>query len=247
MSKIGTWVRTHVWASVVLAALIGVGIGGASSSASSEEDRLTEQNHSLEVQVENLRNDLEAAREDADASQQDYSTVQARVTQLEKELQTFKAKRPMPSVVGDSIGDVESLADQYGWDVQTTEEGSAKPEGTVLSQTPAAGTTMKLGAVVNLVVAQPLPPGWKDIKVFSGSGDIKTPEVNIPDGKVRLLYTFSGNSNAQITLYQRPNEFIENYLNEIGDYSASTRVYYSGRYYFEICCGSWTVRLQEFK
>lgn len=36
-------------------------------------------------------------------------------------------------------------------------------------------------------------------------------------------------------------------LNEIGNFDQTTRIYEPGEYYFEACCGNWTVEVQVFK
>jgi outer membrane murein-binding lipoprotein Lpp len=249
---------------VVIALLVGVGIGSASSGATklrtdlaasqsngadltSRVSGLNGQVSALNGQVTDLRtqNSTLGAQLSSLASQ--VSHLQSRNDALALKVENLRAKRPLPSLVGQSQDAASSLADQYGWTVSVTQQGSDKPAGTILSQSPAAGTVMRYGAKFSIVVAKALPPGWKDLKVWSGSGTMKTELVDIPDGQVRVVFSFTGDFNDVITLMQPPDEWVDLLVNDIGPKSGSTRLYYTGKYFFDIEGGRWTVTLQVWK
>jgi hypothetical protein len=261
-SRIRTMVRAH-WL-VILALIIGLVVGNLTSGASHLRVDLrnaTQKNADFGKQVDGLNGrvselegtgkDLQGQLSEAQGQNSDLQgangQLQGQVDDLKGQLAAANAKRPIANLSGKTRDDVQAMADEFGWDASFSEQGSDKPKGTVISQSPKPGTVMRLGAAVSVVLAKPFPPSWKDLNVWSGRGSFNTDEVNIPDGEVRLVYSFTGGSNAIIILKERPDEFVELFLNEIGDRSGSTRVYYSGKYYFNIEGDSWTVRLQVFK
>lgn len=246
MGKVRGWITARPILFVLVAFVVGGVIGGSPAAA-------------LRLEVADLENQLEDSRSSDEASEMELEdsleelesenqALEEELTETQDVLTALKAKRPLPNFVGDFVGILDDMAEEFGWEVNVTERASAsETPGTVLGQSPQPGTVMRSGASVKVVVAKEPPPGWKDIKVFSGQGETTTASFNLPKGRVRILYNFTGNTNAVITLYQQPRQYVELFLNEIGDRSGSTRVYYSGkRYYFEIMGGSWTVRLQEF-
>jgi PASTA domain len=247
--SMGTFVRTHVWVSIAAAAILGglIGSAGGAATAAQEKERLESQLASARDDVAERQESLQLTNDRLGEATLTIEELEERIAEVEDAFKTATARRPMPNLVGDDEDAALAIADEFGWDITVKEQSSEQPVGTVLSQTPAPGTKMRAGAPFTVVIAKEPPPGWKDLKVWSGQGTLQTEEVNLPDGKVRLLYEFSGGTNAQIALYQRPKQFVELYLNEIGDRSGETRVYYSGRYFFEINGGTWTVRLQVFR
>ena len=62
----------------------------------------------------------------------------------------------LPDVVGTPVEEAQAQLEELGFDVSTSTEPSAEPEGTVLSQTPEAGS-VEAGTRVRLVAAVPLP------------------------------------------------------------------------------------------
>lgn len=252
MRSIRLWIERHSFTAAVVALLVGLalGAGGMTSASRDIETKLADERRSHRESKDRFAasqaqlSEIETELADTRAESASFSDE---LKAMEVEFTALRSKRPLPNLIGKTQSAVKSLADEYGWELEVGTKGSERPKGTILEQSPSPGTRMKYGGRIQVTVAKPLPPGWKDIKVFTGSGEITTPEMRIPSGKVRILYSFSGSTNAQITMYERPNVFVDNFLNEIGNFSASTRIYYSGRYYFEFCCGSWTVRIQEWR
>lgn len=239
------WKRGYIVVAVLLAFIAG-GIAGESSAKEEAKESGTTADPTTDSTSDT---ELAAATAALGAAQEEISTLEAEQADLQGQIAAMTAEAPLPDLTGEAFSTAQTLLSDSGWveGKVTFEETDSKPEGTILSQSPEPGTKMHFGDSVDFVVSQEPPPGWKDLKVWSGSGSFNTPEVNIPDGKVRLLYTFTGNTYTGITMYQRPNQYVESFLNEIGDRSANTRVYYSGRYYFTIEGGSWTVQLQVFE
>ena len=238
-----------LWA--LIAALLGVPIAFAIGMAvgSAESEQLRERSAALTTENNDLSDQLAETEEGLDETQAENTSLQEDLGEAETALEAAKAKRPIPNFVGDDEDSVINFADDLGWDVTVQEQPTEeKSPGTVISQNPDPGTVMRAGSTFTITVVKEPPPGWKDIAVFTGQGENNTRTFSLPDGKVRVLYSFSGNTNAALTLYQQPRRYKDLLLNEIGDRSGETRIYYSGSgYYFEVCCGSWTIRLQEFR
>lgn len=236
---------------VALALLIGIAAGSTASGTTKLRDDLRfaqEETNDLQLDVTRLSSDLKELKSQNDGLVAQVNALEQANAELSIELEAATARRPLPDLSGMIRDEVQAIADAYGWEVQFREKVSGKPKGTVISQTPLPGKTMRLGASLTVFLAKPPPPGWKDVKVWSGRGSLNTEEFTLSERfDYRVLYTFSGDTNTIIVLYQRPNEYVDLILNEIGDRSGQTRLYYVGRYYFEIEGGSWTVKLQVYK
>ena len=63
----------------------------------------------------------------------------------------------VPDVTNQPVAAASSTLQQLGFEVQVTQEPNAAAEGTVIRQSPAAGTVLPQGRTVTLVVATPLP------------------------------------------------------------------------------------------
>ena len=64
----------------------------------------------------------------------------------------------VPDVTNQPVAAASSTLQQLGFEVQVTQEPNAAAEGTVIRQSPAAGTVLPQGRTVTLVAATPLPP-----------------------------------------------------------------------------------------
>jgi hypothetical protein len=64
----------------------------------------------------------------------------------------------MPNLVGQTLQDAQALAEQQGWTVTSEKQSSSEPPGTILSQTPRAGTFMRGSATFSVVIAKKPPP-----------------------------------------------------------------------------------------
>jgi serine/threonine-protein kinase len=76
----------------------------------------------------------------------------------------------VPSVVGKTAAEARGLLEGKGFKVtETDEQTTSKPDGTVLSQSPTGGTSVKPGSTVKLTVAKSPP----QVQVPDVSGDTK--------------------------------------------------------------------------
>ncbi|HEX2090728.1 MAG TPA: PASTA domain-containing protein [Actinomycetota bacterium] len=149
--------------SALLCLFVGL-IAGAGIAASNEADNRTRADGELSA----LRSSLAAAEssearlsaENADLAQSvseleaEVLNLNGQVKQLEAEL---NATSPLMSLVGKKLGDVKSDIEDQGWKLSVKDIPSAEPAGTVLSQSPEAGSLMQLDSKVTLSVAVPLP------------------------------------------------------------------------------------------
>lgn len=252
MKMLRGWISARPFLAVIIAIVVG-GVSGNSTGSgevANLKERLTSAKAAAEraaVAKADLEDQLAVVEGDLEDANAENSDLSAELDETAAELRAIRARRPMPLLVGKFAPAAEDLTSSYDWQLQVTQQPSAAPVGKILGQSPAPGTVMRQGGIVKVTVAKPLPPGWKDIKVWSGSGSYNTGIVNIPHGKVRVVYDFAGDTNAVIVLMKKPNEWIDLLLNEIGDMSGTSRLYYTGPHWFEIEGGSWTVRLQEWR
>ena len=77
----------------------------------------------------------------------------------------------VPGVVGDRLVEAKAALREAGLRVNVTERASSTSPGTVLSQKPAAGSQVREGRTIRLVVAKPPPPDTTD----EGGGQNCTP------------------------------------------------------------------------
>ena len=60
---------------------------------------------------------------------------------------------PVPNVVGQTAADAQKTLEAAGFSVKVTLVKSTKPQGTVLTETPKAGTTLEAGTLITLAVS----------------------------------------------------------------------------------------------
>ena len=63
----------------------------------------------------------------------------------------------VPSVTGKTLDDAKNDLKVLNFSVRTIEQASSEPAGTVLSQTPAAGTEARVSSIITLVVSTGVP------------------------------------------------------------------------------------------
>ena len=259
MGRIKTFAQTRTWLSLSLAFLLGATIAAAGtqtrvsdveSDLTAAESLLGDQRSradDLESEMGDLHDEITDVEAELSETVDEADDLRDERDELKHQVAALRSKRPIPNLVGKQEGAAEKLESAFGWSLSINKQGSEKSPGTILAQSPSAGTQMKYGATMTVTVAKPLPPGWKDVKVFSGSGSMNTSTFKLTRQKSRIVYSFSGGTNASMVLYEAPRNYTDLLLNEIGTMSGSTRLYYTGTYWLEICCGSWTVRVQEWR
>jgi hypothetical protein len=238
--------KAAFWLTLAAALAVGSGIGAAGADQSdqlkSTQDRLA----AARAATQNLQARLADASAERDRLADSLDAARSKIKRL-------TAAGEMPGLTGEYVGDArdDQVVKDLGWHVRTVSQPSDAEPDTVIAQRPAEGTTVKRGRTVTLVVAVPRPKSWKTVASFSGSGSKRTDEFRIPRGmKARITYSFTGDTNAILEI-KKPGdgEFGGDLLlNEIGDYSDTTRLYdKSGNYYLDVEGGSWTVSVQVFK
>jgi beta-lactam-binding protein with PASTA domain len=104
----------------------------------------------------------------------------------------FAQKSEVPNVVGSTLTKASSTLDQAGFKVGSVgyQEGIGKPQGTILSQSPGAGTQAKKGSAINLVAVgtsvQTVP---NVIGMTESSAKAAITEAGLTLGIVTLVYS----------------------------------------------------------
>ncbi len=237
--------RRVFWSTLLVALLVGVGIGVSGGVPQEDLDAANAKAAGASEQVSALTGER-------DTLTAELATLRAENGELTDRVRTLSAKGEVPDFTGEAVEDVDdvgAVAD-YDWNVKTRTTISERSPGTVIAQSPREGTTLKAGRSITLTVAKKAPPKpkqWVTTRTLQGGSSTKTPEFTIPDGaKARLIYSMPQDSNNAIILYQAPDEYIDLLLNEIGPQSGSTRLYQSGTYYLDVT-GAYTIQVQVFK
>jgi hypothetical protein len=76
----------------------------------------------------------------------------------------------MPDLTGMKLGSAKALAKKFGWTLTFTQQASGSSVGTIISQTPSAGTFMRGAARFSVVVAKPSPPAPSPPPPSGGAG-----------------------------------------------------------------------------
>ena len=118
---------------------------GADEALVAERDQLAEQVQTQEDELEQLRSDLEAVTAERDALQEQVDEGDG------DEVETV----PAPEVVGSSVDEAQSVADENGWTlvVRDAEDSGGAEPGTVVAQEPQPGTPMSEGSAFVVDVA----------------------------------------------------------------------------------------------
>ena len=237
--RLTAWIRRRprlaVWTAAGAAFLVGAGVGAAGAANQEEIDRLEEE--------------LARAEQQRDQARDRAATAQERLDAANERIGELTAQGEVPDFTGRTVDEAKQLGEAYQWRFRTVRRPSDERPGTVIAQQPAEGRTLERGRSVTLVVAAPRPKSWKTIFSLSGAGSKRSDEFEIPPGKVRIRYSFSGNTNAILYLKDPEDELnSELLLNEIGNFSDTTRVYgHEGTRYLEVDGGTWNVEVQVYK
>lgn len=160
LGKLKGWIEGHSLAAVAIAALLGFviapGSGGNSTELAAAQQRL-QVIPGLQSENEALAGDnAELTDENLELANR-LDDVEAELSSLQEKLSFIRSKRPMPDLVGGSVAELEALASRFGWTVKVVKQASSSPAGTVISQSPASGSTVHAGSVIKIVVAKPQP------------------------------------------------------------------------------------------
>lgn len=150
------WIARHPYvtsgAALVLGFFVGVGsaapegsstLESALASAEANVDAAHEENEGLEERLASLEDDNEA--------------LDRELGLLSDKLDAERSKRDLPDFSGQSRESVEALAAKFGWDLRINKRSSDMAPGTVISQSPAAGTEVSDGSNLSITIAKPPP------------------------------------------------------------------------------------------
>lgn len=98
----------------------------------------------------------------------------------------------VPSVTGKTLDDAKNDLKVLNFSVRTIEQASSEPAGTVLSQTPTAGTEARVSSIITLVVSTGVP-----------ETPAETPAPSTGDGSVQESWWW--NSDGSHEIHQLPD------------------------------------------
>ena len=151
------WMQARPVISSSIAATVAFFIGlGAGSGNSLEADLLAAKGELNEV-TDQSADEISSLEDENDSLSADLESAESKNESLEQQILKLEARRELPNLTGDSRNAAESLEDEYGWNLVINSRYSTESAGTILSQSPAAGSMMRYGATFKIVVAKPLP------------------------------------------------------------------------------------------
>ena len=213
---------------------VGLVVGGGGGEKTGAEGRLA----AVETERDGLRARLR--------------TTEGRLADLMKRVKELRAQGAVPSFVGERIGAIEAdrSVSVYNWRIRTRDESSSQAPGTVLRQSPAAGSRLKAGRSITLVVAKnaPLRPRrWVAITTLTGAGLTRTRPFTIERGvPARLVYDMPQDGNNAIVLYRAGTGNGNLLLNNFGPQRGVTQLHVAGTFYLEVT-GSYKIQVQVFR
>ena len=153
------WAKAHPFVATALAGALGflIGIGSGSAGKSDLEARLTAAQSRASSAGASSAGEIERLESSNASLESDLDAARGENESLRDQMMKLNAKRELPKLVGLSNDYASRLEDKYGWDLRLKAQYSTAKPGTVLSQSPAAGTMMSYGAPFTLVIAKEIP------------------------------------------------------------------------------------------
>ncbi len=111
---------------------------------------------------------------------------------------------PVPSVTGKTLDDAKNDLKVLNFSVRVIEQASSEPAGTVLSQTPQAGSEARISSIITLVVSTGVP-----------ETPVETPAPSTGDGGIQESWWSSSDGKHQI--HQLPDGTMWNENGELCD------------------------------
>lgn len=111
---------------------------------------------------------------------------------------------PVPSVEGKTLDDAKNDLKVLNFSVRVIEQASSEPAGTVLSQTPQAGSEARISSIITLVVSTGVP-----------ETPVETPAPSTGDGGIQESWWSSSDGKHQI--HQLPDGTMWNENGELCD------------------------------
>jgi PASTA domain len=148
----------------------------------------------------------------------------------------------VPDVAGDSSGTAQQRLAAAGLTASTTAKSSAKPAGTVLSQSPGASEEVPRGSQAHLTVAA--PKSWQKVTSFTADGEGSSDIFRVRGGRWRITYTltfgkcgFGDCFPPQIYVHNKSGTDFKNFSLKEGTHTTSVPMP-PGPYYVEVTSGS---------
>ena len=94
---------------------------------------------------------------------------------------TVQSTNKIPSLTGKTIDTARADVRGLNFSIRVVEQASDQPEGTVLSQSPAAGTDARISTVITLVVSTGVPPEPVATPAPEASVDPSTGQIVVPE------------------------------------------------------------------
>lgn len=166
----GPWIKRHPFATSLVTLILGF-VGGVSAApregtttsldsslaaAQADADSMRGKNSSLESQLAQLEGDNDALETELD--------------RLNDKLEEERSKMPLPDLSGRSKGSVEKIASRNGWSLSIRKQTSQLTPGTVIAQSPSAGTEVADGSRVQITIAK-APPAPEPVEAPEETAD----------------------------------------------------------------------------
>ncbi len=134
-----------------------------------------------------LRADNTSPRGKVISTSPSFGTLVAANSKVKLFVSSGAAKKPVPDVVGEQELTAENDLQNAGFKIGTpkTDPTSSKPQGTVISQSPAGGSSARVGTTVSIVVS---------------GGGVKVPDVVGDSAQVAVQKLTAANLSYKISL-----------------------------------------------
>lgn len=211
-------------------------------------EELTAQNEQLTADLEDQRAEVELLTEDNEDLADQVSTLEEANAELTERIEQIlddvdAALVPAPDLVGDTADAAAAQAEENGWvlvQIPTASDG-AEP-GTVLSQSPPAGTPMLSGSALAIGVAsQPEAPPPSDAgTVFESSGTGPgTLDTFVLEGGTRhaVIYSFTGEGRHTVSAVDADGSTVLRLVDVNGTKEGATHIPLTGTYALKVDVG----------
>lgn len=216
----------------------------------SEVDTLTGEVDGLAADNEELTTENEALTDQVAGLEQENAQLRDRIEDILADIDA--AVVSAPDLVGGTVGFAAGQAEENGWVlVQIPSATDEVAPGTVVAQTPSAGTPMLSGsAMVVSVAAAPDPapePGLETIFEVSGAGPSTTGAVELAGGTRHVLaYSFSGTGRHVVTVIDAEDNPVAQLVDVNGTTEGATALPLVGSYRLQVETeddADWTLRV----
>ena len=230
-------------------------LGEAGGEKASTLEELTAQNADLTEQVETLTGDLDTVTGEKDALAEEVAGLERENADLREQIEGIlddidASVVAAPDLTGGTAAAAVARAEENDWVViQIPTATTEVAPGTVLSQTPVAGTPMLAGSALAISVATaPEPPPSADAETIfeqAGNGPATTAAVNLEPGVRHFLtFTFEGDGRHGVSVVDADGDEVAQLVDLNGPTEAGTALSLVGSYRFSVeTDGAWTLKV----